>query len=171
MRLGVNEEGVTELMGVTEHARALSTAAAALLLESLDGPASLVAPVDASVAESGSVLDEVATWAETGLGQREAPLLWRILAHNPHYLEATWRKEMAVMGDGALTMRDKRRTALGIAMSVRGRYMIEYHAAILRRAGDTDRDILEILGVVDHYTTLNTLSEGMQIDSDIRPPD
>jgi hypothetical protein len=23
--------------------------------------------------------------------------------------------------------------------------------------------------VVDHYTTLNTLSEGMQIDSDIRP--
>jgi len=28
----------------------------------------------------------------------------------------------------------------------------------------------EILGVVDHYTTLNTLSEGMQIESDIRPP-
>lgn len=74
------------------------------------------------------------------------------------------------MGDGALSARDKRRTALGVAMSVRGRYMIEYHAAILRRAGDTDRDILEVLGVVDHYTTLNTLSEGMQIDSDIRPP-
>ena len=48
--------------------------------------------------------------------------------------------------------------------------MIEYHAAILRRAGDTDRAILEVLGVVDHYTTLNTLSEGMQIESDIRPP-
>ena len=66
--------------------------------------------------------------------------------------------------------RDKRRTALGVAMAVRGRYMIEYHTAILRNGGDTDRDILEVLGVVDHYTTLNTLSEGMQIDSDIRPP-
>jgi alkylhydroperoxidase/carboxymuconolactone decarboxylase family protein YurZ len=74
------------------------------------------------------------------------------------------------MGAGALSARDKRRTALGVAMSVRGRYMIEYHVALLRRAGDTDRDILEVFGVVDHYTTLNTLSEGMQIDSDIRPP-
>jgi alkylhydroperoxidase/carboxymuconolactone decarboxylase family protein YurZ len=172
MRLGVNEEGVTELMGVTEHARALSTAAAALLLESLDGPAPLVAPADASAADAEvrGLLDEIAAWSETALGQRRAPLIWRILAHNPHYLVATWRKEAAVMGEGALSARDKRRTALGVAMSVRGRYMIEYHAAILRRAGDTDRDVLEVLGVVDHYTTLNTLSEGMQIDSDIRPP-
>lgn len=74
------------------------------------------------------------------------------------------------MADGALSARDKRRTALGVAMAIRGRYMIEYCAAILRHAGDTDRDLLEILGVVDHYTTLNTLSEGMQIESDIRPP-
>ena len=73
------------------------------------------------------------------------------------------------MRAGALSARDKRRTAL--AMAMRARYMIEYNAAILCHAGDTDRDILEILGVVDHYTTLNTLSEGMQIDSDIRPPD
>jgi hypothetical protein len=32
------------------------------------------------------------------------------------------------------------------------------------------RKTLEILGVVDHYTTLNTLSEAMQIEPDIRPP-
>ena len=172
MRLGVNEEGVTELMGVTEHARALSTTAAALLLESLEGPAPLVSPIDATAvgAEVRSVLDEIAAWSKAALGRREAPLLWRILAHNPHYLDATWRKELAVMGDGALSVHDKRRTALGVAMAVRARYMIEYHAAILRRAGDTDRHVLEVLGVVDHYTTLNTLSEGMQIESDIRPP-
>jgi hypothetical protein len=48
--------------------------------------------------------------------------------------------------------------------------MIEYLAAVLRHAGETDRDLLEILGVVDHYTTLNTLSGAMQIESDIRPP-
>ena len=73
------------------------------------------------------------------------------------------------MADGALSAHDKRRIAPGVAMAIRGRYMIEYNAAILTHAGDTDRDILEILGVVDHYTTLNTLSEGMQIESDIRP--
>jgi len=50
------------------------------------------------------------------------------------------------MNDGVLSAHDKRRTALG-----------------------SERDILEILGVVDLYTTLNTLSEGMQIESDIVP--
>jgi len=171
MRLGVDEVGVTELMGVTEHTRAMATAAAALLLESLDGRPPLIAPVDASAAagEARAILDEITAWSRTALDRPDAPRLWRILARNPHYLEATWRKETAVMATGALDAHDKRRVALGVAMAVRGRYMIEYNAAILRRAGDDDRDLLEVLGVVDHYTTLNTLSEGMQIDSDIRP--
>ena len=141
-----------------------------LLLDSLDTAHPLIAPADTVAAESRAILDEIAAWSATALGSPDVPLLWRILAGNPHYLESTWRKETAVMADGALAARDKRRTALGVAMSVRGRYMIEYNAALLRRAADDDRDLLEILGVVDHYTTLNTLSEGMQIDSDIRPP-
>ncbi len=41
---------------------------------------------------------------------------------------------------------------------------------VRRHAGDTALDLLEILGVVDHYTTLNTLSEPMQSESVIRPP-
>jgi len=167
MRLGVDEVGVTELMGVTEHTRAMATTAAALLLDGLDTARPLIAPVE-SVADG--IIDEIAAWSASALGSRAVPLLWRILAHNPHYLESTWRKETAVMAAGALAAHDKRRVALGVAMSVRGRYMIEYTSAILRRAGDDDRDLLEILGVVDHYTTLNTLSEGMQIESDIRPP-
>jgi alkylhydroperoxidase/carboxymuconolactone decarboxylase family protein YurZ len=173
MRLGIDEAGV----------------AAALLLPAFDGASSpdgrgsaqgagpvsddsaLVAPLaeGAAAAEMREILEEIARWSSTALGQATVPLLWRILARNPHYLVATWRKETAVMGDGALQARDKRRVALGVAMAAGIRYMIEYNAAILRHAGDDDVDILEILGVVDHYTTLNTLSEGMQIDSDIRP--
>ena|SRR5437867_3494702 len=169
MRLGLDEIGVTELMGVTEHARATATAAGALGLDT--DARLLVSPVDPESAEApvGQTLEEIREWRRASTGLADVPLLWRILARNPHYLEATWRKELAVMGDGALAARDKRRTALGVAMAVRGRYMIEYHAAILRHAGDTDGDVLEVLGVVDHYTTLNTLSDAMQIESDIRP--
>jgi len=172
MRLGVNETGVTELMGVTEHARALATTAAALVLEGLDSGSALISPVDpdAAEAEVRPLLHEITRWSETAMGRGEVPTLWRILARNPHHLESTWRKDTVVMAEGVLSARDKRRTALGVAMAVRGRYMIEYHTAVLRHAGDSDRDILEVLGVVDHYTTLNTLSEGMQIESDIRPP-
>jgi alkylhydroperoxidase family enzyme len=169
MRLGVDEVGVTELMGVTEHARATATTAGALGLDGEGCPLVTPAEPHETEAPAGAVLDEIAAWCRRATGSPEVPTLWRILARNPHYLEATWRKEVALMADGALTAHDKRRTALGVAMAVRGRYMIDYHAAVLRHAGDSDRDILEILGVVDHYTTLNTLSEGMQINSDIRP--
>jgi len=172
MRLGVDEVGVTELMGVTEHARAMATTAAALLLESLGGDASLIPPLapGQGEAEVEALLGEIAAWAKAELGDARVPTIWRILAHNAHYLRATWWKDVALMTPGALTTRDKRRVALGVAMATRARYMIEYHTAVLRRAGDTDRDLLEILGVVDHYTTLNTLSEAMRIESDIRPP-
>lgn len=172
MRLGVDEVGVTELMGVTEHARATATAAAALLLDALDGGGrSLVPPLDPDKAAepARSILAEIAEWSQTAMGRPDIPALWRILAGNTHYLESTWRKDVALMAPGALDARDKRRSALAVAMAVGGRYMIEYHTAVLRHAGDTDQDILEILGVVDHYTTLNTLSEAMQIDSDIQP--
>lgn len=172
MRLGVDEVGVTELMGVTEHARAMATTAAALLLDSLDGEQALIAPLEPGQGdpEVEALLGEIAAWSASALGDERAPAIWRILAQNVHYLRATWQKDVALMAPGALDARDKRRVALGVVMATGGRYMIAYHTAILRRAGDGDRDLLEILGVVDHYTTLNTLSEGMQIDSDIRPP-
>jgi alkylhydroperoxidase/carboxymuconolactone decarboxylase family protein YurZ len=171
MRLGLDEVGVTELMAVTEHARAMSTTAAALLLERLDDEAGLVAVAGEPEGEEvRALLAEIRRVVPPAMGRDEVPALWRILARNPHYIRSTWRKEQVVMRDGALTTRDKRRVALGVAMSLRARYMIEYHAALVRRAGDGDADLLEILGVVDHYTTLNTLSEGMQIESDIVPP-
>jgi len=172
MRLGVDEVGVTELMGVTEHARALATAATAVLLESIESETALIAPLGPGEAEPAAqeLLDEILEWTRTEMGRSIIPAIWRVLARNPHYLQATWRKETALMAPGALPARDKRRVALAVAMATRARYMIEYHTAVLRRAGDDDRDLIEILGVVDHYTTLNTLSEAMQIESDIRPP-
>ena len=172
MRLGLDEVGVTELMAVTEHTRALATTAASLLLESLDDERSLIPPSTSPAGDPGVValLEEIAAVVPASMGRADIPLLWRVLARNAHYLESTWRKEQVVMRPGALAERDKRRTALGVAMAMRTRYMIEYNTVILRTAGDGDEDLLEVLGVVDHYTTLNTLSEGMQIESDIRPP-
>jgi hypothetical protein len=83
MRLGVGEVGVTELMGVTEHTRAIATAAAGLLLDSLDSERALVPPLDPGAAEGSvkALLEEIAGWAEAAMGRRVAPVLWRVLAH------------------------------------------------------------------------------------------
>ena len=172
MRLGVDEVGVSELMGVTEHTRCLGVVAAALLLDGLGTEPALLPPLDPAAADGPvrNLLDEIRAAHEASMGTDRIPALWRALARNVHYLESTWRKEQVVMRAGALAARDKRRVALGIAMNMGSRYMIEYNTAILRRAGDTDEDLLEVLGVVDHYNCLNTLSDGMQLPSDIRPP-
>jgi hypothetical protein len=170
MRLGLDEAAVTELLAVAEHAHALAVVAAALLLEGLDSAAGLVAPVDPAAAEpaAAEALAQIDGWAREALGAG-VPAVWRALAGNPHHLAATWRKERALMADGRLAARDKRRVALGVAMNARVRYWIEYHAAVLRRAGDTDADLLEVLGVVDHYNSLNLITSAMQVESDIRP--
>ncbi len=120
---------------VTEHARSLATVAAALLLESLDGETSLIGPAEGpGDPEVAAILEDIAAWARAALGQSAVPILWRILSRNAHYLGATWRKEVALMRDGALPARDKRRVALAVAMATRGRYMIEYYTRALRQA-------------------------------------
>lgn len=169
MRLGVDEAGVTELVAVVEHTQCLVVVAGALLMDRLADEPGLVAAVDPAGAPEPvrAVLAEIAAALAPAL---PVPGLWRALARNAHHLEATWRKEQVVMAAGALTALDKRRVALAVAMNGRSRYMIEYEGALLRGAGDDDEAVLEILGVVDHYNALNTLSDAMQIDSDIRPP-
>src|SRR5260370_12942778 len=85
MRLGVDEVGVTELMGVSEHTRARATAATGLCLDSLDAERALVPPLDPSTAEepAKALLEEIAAWAEAAMGPRPPPVLCRGLWANP----------------------------------------------------------------------------------------
>ncbi len=177
MRLGVDEVGVTELMAVAEHTRAMAALARGLVIlpDIPDPPAgrpALVALADPDAVDepARSIFVEIRGFAREALGMDRIPNLWRAIGSNPHYIESTWRKDQVVMAAGKLAARDKRLVALGVAMNGGCTYLVEHHAAILRRAGCPDRDLLEVMGVVDHYNSLNTLSDGMQLESDIKPP-
>src|SRR5260370_13464005 len=95
MRLGVDEVGVTELMGVSEHTRARATAATGLCLDSLDAERALVPPLDPSTAEepAKALLEEIAAWAEAAMGRRAAPVLWRVRARKPPHIQTACRHE------------------------------------------------------------------------------
>src|ERR671934_52941 len=99
MRLGVDETGVTELMGVTEHTNGLSVVAAGLLLESMANDGALVPAVDPTVVAppARELLDEIRAATSDTMGTDRIPALWRAIARNPHYLESTWHKERVVM--------------------------------------------------------------------------
>ena len=70
-------------------------------------------------------------------------------------------------------VRKSPRIQLGLAAFLIGNnvspYMIDYYAAALRRRGLDEHGFLEILAVVDYFNNLNTLADGMAIESDIKP--
>ncbi len=175
MRLGLDEQGVTELMAAADHARGLAKLAAGLRLEpDVVAPATqpgLVATPDGADAGErvAALLDEAHAWARAELGIDHVPALWRSLAHHPVYLEAVLRREQTVMSDGRLTRFHKRCIGYAVATNVVSPYMVDWYAAALRRFGLDDRGFIEVLAVVDYFNNLNTLADGMDIESDIAP--
>lgn len=115
------------------------------------------------------MLGEIRAWAAAHLGIDRVPALWAALGHHPVYLDAVWRREQALMGDGALTRFQKHCVGYAIAANNVSSYMIDYYAAALRRMGLDEHGFLEALAVVDYFNNLNTLADGTAIESDIKP--
>jgi alkylhydroperoxidase family enzyme len=175
MRLGLDEQGVTELMAAADHARGLAKLAAGLRLES-DIPEAPRRPAllrEVSDAESGGrvleTFEAIRAWAKTELSIDRVPALWRAIAHRPVYLDAVWKRELALMAEGRLTRFQKRCIGYAVAVNSVSPYMIDWYAASLRQHGLDDAGFVEVLGVVDYFNNLNTLADGMDIDSDILP--
>lgn len=175
MRLGLDEAGVTELMAVADHARGLSKLAAGLRLatELMEGGGAgrVVADLREEDVEGrvGAVYAEIRAWAKLHLRVDRVPALWRALAHHPVYLDAMWRRDRTIMGPGALTSLQKHAVGYAMATNSVAAYMIDYHATALRVAGLDDHGFIEVLAVVDYFNNLNTLADGMDIESDIKP--
>lgn len=175
MRLGLDEQGVTELMAAADHARGLAKLAAGLRLEPeiLETPrgTGLLRPVseDGPGGRAAEMWADIRRWANEELGLDRVPLLWRAIAHRPAYLEALWKREVALMGEAKLTRFQKRCIAYATAVNSVSPYMIDWYAASLRRHGLEDAGFVELLAVVDYFNNLNTLADGMDIESDIAP--
>jgi alkylhydroperoxidase family enzyme len=176
MRLGLDERGVTELMAAVDHASGLTKLAAGLRLEpeSLAGGAGaggLLRPVgdDEAAGRVAALFGEIRAWAAEHLGLDRVPALWRALGHHPVYLEAVWRRELALMDAGAVSRVQKLCVGFALAANNSASYMVDYYALALRRRGLDEHGLLEVLAVVDYFNNLNTLADGMAIESDIKP--
>lgn len=172
LRLGVSERGVTEIMAVAEHVAGLASAAEGLLLApdvpapSAGAPQGLVVPADEAAPQAAETLAEVRTWATEALGFDGAPHFWRVLAHRPGLLAATWAKDRLVMGPGELDAATKACVALAVAMFRQSRYWSAYLGQLARReAGLDDGALVELAGCVMHYVSYNTIAHGMRLEA------
>ncbi len=170
MRLGVDEAGVTELIGLTDHVAGMNKVALGLLLEGEESPPLLPEAPEAEWEPLvRASMEEVAQVESARLGGGGVPRYWRSLARNRHYFESTWNKHKVLLDGGVLDPDAKAAVGFGVSATNGSKYFIRYfHACLVNMGWDAGR-ILEILGVVDHYNSFNTLATGMQIESDIRP--
>ena len=170
MRMGVDEMGVTELVGLTDHVSGMNKVAFGLLLEDEDASPLLPFPKEPEVEPVvRDMMGEVEKIESARLGEDGVPRYWRCLARNRHYFESTWNKHKLLLDGGVLEKQAKAAVGFGVSATNGSKYFIRYfHANLVNMGWDPGR-ILEILGVVDHYNSFNTLATGMQIESDIRP--
>ena len=170
MRLGSDEKDVTELLGLTDHCRSMNKVAFGLMLkddEGLDKPLIPYPQHDKLDPKIQEILNQIDRHEKKRLGRQEIPKLWRALARNPHYLEATWAKHHLLFDRPGIAPNAKLAIGLGVSVTNGCNYFIRYFVDGIRQLQWDDDKILEVIGVVDHYNSFNTIATGMQIKSDI----
>lgn len=173
LRLGIQEQGLTEIMAVADHVNSMAVLAEGFRVRpDVPGPADgspteLVAPVDASgPAEATDTLDQIRDWAASALGVDHVPAFWRVLAHQPRFLAATWAKDRLVLSAGDIDEATKACAAMAVAMNARSAYCTSYFQPWVRRVlGLDDGGMVELGAAVMHYVSFNTVAHGMMLDA------
>lgn len=96
--------------------------------------------------------------------------MYKTMAHNPGYMEATWNKVKAVMHEERkLDLLTKDIIALTVSVMSGCDYCISVYTAAVRNMGLDDEAILEIMTVVDLFSGLNKFNSSLQVDLDEKP--
>lgn len=97
-------------------------------------------------------------------GLARVPNFWKALANHPEYLAATWAKLKVVMGDGALDRKTKEMIAVAVSATNSCDYCIDSHTDTLRALGTTDRELMELMAVVDFFNGSNAAASGLKVE-------
>jgi alkylhydroperoxidase/carboxymuconolactone decarboxylase family protein YurZ len=93
------------------------------------------------------------------------PMIFRIMAHMPEYLESSWqRARITLCDDGHLDARTKRMLSLAVSASNNDPYMIWENTERLKAMGVSDAQIAELMTVVDVTNGINKFVKGFQIE-------
>jgi alkylhydroperoxidase/carboxymuconolactone decarboxylase family protein YurZ len=172
LRLGVSEQGLTEILAVAEHVNSMAALAEGFRLRPdvprlPEGPATeLVPPMDeAAPGLAADTLDQIRVWATSTLGIEHVPAFWRVLARHPRFLASTWAKNGLILSGAELDEATKACAALAVAMNAHSAYFTSYLNPWVRRAVGLDDDgLVELGAAVMHYVSFNTVAHGMMLD-------
>ena len=97
------------------------------------------------------------------------PNFWKTVATHPPMLEQLWREIQQVMADGALNPLTKEMIAIAVSATNGCEYCINSHTAAAVAKGMTPQMHGELMAVVGFFNKTNTLSDGYQVEPDVKP--
>ncbi len=100
-------------------------------------------------------------------GMPFVPNLFKVMAHNPAYLKASWQRVKIIMGPGLIERKTKEMIAAAVSAANGCDYCVQAHTAALKAMGSSDGEIVELMSVVDLFSGFNKFLEGLQVEPDI----
>lgn len=106
---------------------------------------------------------------KAGFGAGRVPPAYQVLANNPRMLAAAVENRARIMDEGELDPLLKEWLAWATVTLEKNTFGIHVHTARLKKLGVSDAQILEGLSVLQYFTGISTLINGLAMDHDIAP--
>ena len=122
--------------------------------------------VEAATGKVKEIYDEI----KESLGIDFVPNMYKVMARNPAYLEASWNKIRAVMNE-QLKLDDLTKAIIALTVSTMNgcSYCIEVDTGAVRKYGLDDDGLTEVAAVIDVFNGLNKFNTGLGVEMDEKP--
>ncbi len=91
---------------------------------------------------------------------------WRVLAHDPALMRATWERLQAVMAPGALDPLVKEMIYIAVSVTNGCSYCVHSHTAAAKAKGMTEAQHRELMAVIAMAAQTNALATALQVAPD-----
>ena len=106
---------------------------------------------------------------KAGFGAGQVPNVYKVLANNPHVLAAALDNRRRIMDEGELDPKLKEWLAWATVTLANNAFGIKTHTARLKKLGVSSAEILEALAVLQYFTGISTVINGLAMAEDVPP--
>ena len=102
-----------------------------------------------------------------GFGAGQVPNVYQVLGNNPSVLKAALENRRSVMNQGELDPMLKEWLAWATVTMSNNVFGIRMHTARMKKMGITNAQILEALSVLQYFSGISTIINGLAMDDDV----
>ena len=119
--------------------------------------------------EASQEVQELYRQIKAGFGAGQVPNVYRVLANNPHVLAAAVDNRRRIMEEGELDPKLKEWLGWATVVLANNAFGIKTHTARLKKLGVPSAEILEALAVLQYFTGISTMINGLAMAEDVNP--